>query len=213
MHWAVAARPRSAGPFSAYAALTLCSRAVTELRKTRKLTQQDPIGVAGGSNLYGFASGDPVNFSDPYGLSPDCMTLPMPCPVIVGGLAGAGPLGWFALAVGAVTLADRAFASETGSVGFDRAAPADATAFNRRSGRTLKKEWEAIHGVPWPAGCVAHHCVPLADGGVDAGINIKPLTPGEHTEHHQKQGDFKRWGQRSKKPKEEKNPDGPDPKR
>ena len=32
-------------------------------------TQQDPIGVAGGANVYGFAGGDPVNFSDPFGLS------------------------------------------------------------------------------------------------------------------------------------------------
>ena len=31
-------------------------------------TQQDPIGIAGGLNLYGFAGGDPVNFSDPFGL-------------------------------------------------------------------------------------------------------------------------------------------------
>ena len=30
--------------------------------------QQDPIGLAGGLNLYGFAGGDPVNFSDPFGL-------------------------------------------------------------------------------------------------------------------------------------------------
>lgn len=32
--------------------------------------QQDPIGLAGGLNLYGFAGGDPVNFSDPFGLCP-----------------------------------------------------------------------------------------------------------------------------------------------
>jgi uncharacterized protein RhaS with RHS repeats len=32
------------------------------------LTQEDPIGLAGGLNLYGFAGGDPVNFSDPFGL-------------------------------------------------------------------------------------------------------------------------------------------------
>lgn len=31
----------------------------------------DPIGLAGGLNLYGFASGDPVNFSDPFGLCPE----------------------------------------------------------------------------------------------------------------------------------------------
>lgn len=37
---------------------------------TGRFTQQDPIGLAGGLNLYGFASGDPVNFSDPFGLCP-----------------------------------------------------------------------------------------------------------------------------------------------
>jgi len=33
-------------------------------------TQEDPIGLAGGLNLYGYAGGDPVNFSDPFGLCP-----------------------------------------------------------------------------------------------------------------------------------------------
>ncbi len=32
------------------------------------LTQEDPIGLAGGLNLYGFANGDPINFSDRFGL-------------------------------------------------------------------------------------------------------------------------------------------------
>ncbi|MCU0649591.1 MAG: putative toxin [Gemmatimonadaceae bacterium] len=36
-----------------------------------RFTQEDPIGLAGGLNLYGFAKGDPVNYSDPFGLS-DC---------------------------------------------------------------------------------------------------------------------------------------------
>ncbi|WP_461415290.1 RHS repeat-associated core domain-containing protein [Gemmatimonas sp.] len=35
-----------------------------------RFTQADPIGLGGGLNLYGFANGDPVNFSDPYGLCP-----------------------------------------------------------------------------------------------------------------------------------------------
>jgi RHS repeat-associated protein len=35
---------------------------------TGRFTQEDPIGLAGGLNLYGFANGDAVNFSDPFGL-------------------------------------------------------------------------------------------------------------------------------------------------
>jgi RHS repeat-associated protein len=35
-----------------------------------KFTQEDPIGIAGGLNVYGYASGDPVSYSDPFGLSP-----------------------------------------------------------------------------------------------------------------------------------------------
>lgn len=37
---------------------------------TGRFTQEDPIGLAGGMNLYGFADGDPVNYSDPFGLCP-----------------------------------------------------------------------------------------------------------------------------------------------
>jgi RHS repeat-associated protein len=33
-----------------------------------QFTQPDPVGLAGGLNSYGFAAGDPVNFSDPFGL-------------------------------------------------------------------------------------------------------------------------------------------------
>jgi RHS repeat-associated protein len=35
-----------------------------------RFTQEDPIGLAGGLNLYGYANGDPVNYSDPFGLCP-----------------------------------------------------------------------------------------------------------------------------------------------
>jgi hypothetical protein len=40
----------------------------------RPFTQQDPIGIAGGLNLYGYANGDPVNYSDPFGLCPEFIT-------------------------------------------------------------------------------------------------------------------------------------------
>ncbi len=35
---------------------------------TGRFTQADPIGLGGGLNLYGFAGGDPVAYSDPFGL-------------------------------------------------------------------------------------------------------------------------------------------------
>jgi RHS repeat-associated protein len=38
--------------------------------QTGRFTQEDPIGLAGGLNAYGFANGDPVSYSDPYGLCP-----------------------------------------------------------------------------------------------------------------------------------------------
>jgi len=62
-------------------------------------TQQDPIGIAGGLNLYGYANGDPVNYSDPFGLCPAWKT-GVPC-FVEKGLAGAAVGGVAGAAVGA----------------------------------------------------------------------------------------------------------------
>jgi RHS repeat-associated protein len=35
---------------------------------TGHFTQEDPIGLAGGANFYGYANGNPVTYSDPFGL-------------------------------------------------------------------------------------------------------------------------------------------------
>jgi RHS repeat-associated protein len=35
-----------------------------------RFTQEDPIGLAGGLNAYGFGGGDPITYSDPFGLCP-----------------------------------------------------------------------------------------------------------------------------------------------
>ena len=62
---------------------------------TGRFTQEDPIGLAGGMNLYGFAGGDPVNFSDPFGLCPKCKALKIISKGVArGGAAAAadGPL-------------------------------------------------------------------------------------------------------------------------
>lgn len=39
---------------------------------TGQFKQEDPLGLAGGMNAYGFGGGDPVNFADPFGLCPFC---------------------------------------------------------------------------------------------------------------------------------------------
>lgn len=45
-------------------------RARTYNPTTGLFTQEDPLGLAGGLNAYGFAESDPVNYSDPFGLCP-----------------------------------------------------------------------------------------------------------------------------------------------
>jgi RHS repeat-associated protein len=58
--------------------------------ETGQFTQQDPIGLAGGLNLYGFAQGDPVNFSDPLGLYPCCLVIGLPHSELYGAVQQAG---------------------------------------------------------------------------------------------------------------------------
>jgi hypothetical protein len=43
--------------------------------RNRLLLTQDPIGLAGGVNLYEYAGSNPVSFDDPLGLSPSCKGL------------------------------------------------------------------------------------------------------------------------------------------
>lgn len=40
------------------------------MRRGGPFNREDPIGIAGGLNLDGFAGGDPINFSDLFGLCP-----------------------------------------------------------------------------------------------------------------------------------------------
>ncbi|MGQ0715341.1 MAG: RHS repeat-associated core domain-containing protein [Gemmatimonadaceae bacterium] len=67
--------------------------------QTGRFTQPDPIGLAGGLNVYGFANGDPVNFSDPFGLCPN-----PPCFKVLGGDAFSN--SWNRLVAASPYLAD-----------------------------------------------------------------------------------------------------------
>jgi RHS repeat-associated protein len=66
----------------------------------------------------------------------------------------------------------------------------------------LRKEWEALHGKPWPVDPVtgrpheADHDEPLADGGSNRPENITPRPKQDHIDRHKKNGDFSRWGRR-----------------
>jgi RHS repeat-associated protein len=51
---------------------------------TGRFTQEDPIGLAGGINLYGYAEGDPISYSDPFGL---CPIPPSSCGTLTGAVA------------------------------------------------------------------------------------------------------------------------------
>ncbi|HET6231892.1 MAG TPA: RHS repeat-associated core domain-containing protein, partial [Longimicrobiaceae bacterium] len=59
---------------------------------TGRFTQEDPIGIAGGLNLYGFGGGDALNYSDPYGLcvGPLAFLAPL-CVEALAALTEAGP--------------------------------------------------------------------------------------------------------------------------
>jgi len=71
------------------------------------LLTQDPIGLAGGVNLYAYAGNNPVAYNDPFGLGPCDVALPCPPPSVLGGLlAGAARAVGTALStIGAATLA------------------------------------------------------------------------------------------------------------
>ena len=113
------------------------------------------MGLAGGSNLYGFANGDPVNNSDPFGLCPGLngSLSPFDCPpgyftvlgavlgLFDGGITGGGMGAALALptgeTIGPITISAGAIAGGiAGAVnGAVAGAAVDATVHMARAGR------------------------------------------------------------------------------
>ena len=77
-----------------------------------QFTQTDPIGIAGGLNTYGFANGDPVSYSDPYGL----FTCPDPRRPDICPEPGTQPSGTELGAPGWLEAASRKYVSTSASV-------------------------------------------------------------------------------------------------
>lgn len=64
----------------------------------------------------------------------------------------------------------------------------------------LRRDWEEEYGYEFPKEpytdkpMTPHHIRALADGGINDGSNIMPVTAPVHTETDTQAGDFKRWG-------------------
>ena len=111
-----------------------------------RFTQEDPIGLAGGLNAYGFANGDPVNFSDPLGLCPcngddfarqvGALLTPIQRPLEVAGMLATLPLT--ATGEGAIATLGIASRAASGTATFFRGVSAAEAADVVSSGGALR---------------------------------------------------------------------------
>lgn len=160
---------------------------------TGRFTQEDPIGLAGGLNVYGFASGDPVNFGDPFGLWP-WPTLNQTANFAAGfgdaltfgltDMAREG-LGWNdgvdrhsgSYVAGEVTEFAAEVALTAGSAALKKAAGEVAGKTARSAARPF------VEAVEKQAGEVVHHINPLAGhpGGAGTTFPLRGLSSAVHS--------------------------------
>jgi RHS repeat-associated protein len=144
----------SSGPFTWFGTLAENGAGSTGLlyRRNRyfdpvsgRFTQADPIGLAGGLNLYGFANGDPVNFADPFGLCPEEVGVreAIACALIEGTTGVLGAAAGFIAGGGGGALAS----VPTGGLAAPVTIPAGAVAGAATGGIAGKLTGEAITNV------------------------------------------------------------------
>ncbi|MGH7676523.1 MAG: RHS repeat-associated core domain-containing protein [Gemmatimonadales bacterium] len=118
---------------------------------TGRFTQEDPIGLAGGLNLYGFADGDPVNYGDPFGLCPYVIT-GKPCPGLLAVGVGFVPIAGDAIdIIGAAVGRDLLTGEEIGGLGIAATIVGTVLGSGRLGREALKvpakaKKWITVLG-------------------------------------------------------------------
>jgi RHS repeat-associated protein len=132
---------------------------------TGQFTQQDPIGLVGGLNTYGFGNGDPVSYSDPYGLAtetgcpPICNDSNPRHAELEADYASSASSKERAVAVGllgtvvGIPLIARAATAVLGRLGFGVAGAAPAAVAGTR---TLLREGDALLGIVHEGRLIAH---------------------------------------------------------
>jgi RHS repeat-associated protein len=121
--------------------------------KTGRFTQEDPIGLAGGANRYGFAGGDPVNLDDPFGLCTigrDCVA-----EFVSGAECGrtgrcgsSEPDSWVYKYAKGIGIAVSILNGSNFSALDAAAAGSINAAYKRPSGATTRAQREAVQGQP-----------------------------------------------------------------
>ena len=121
--------------------------------RTGHFTQSDPLGFAGGNNLFGFAGGDPVNYDDPFGLctfGKDCIhefLSGLECGR-VGDCAGATSQSWVYKYAKGLGMAVSIINGSNFSYLDDAAIGGAITAYKRPSGATTPEQRQSVQGQP-----------------------------------------------------------------
>ncbi|MDB4906769.1 MAG: hypothetical protein JWO05_1553 [Gemmatimonadetes bacterium] len=161
--------------------------------KSGRFTQQDPIGLAGGMNLYGFASGDPVTYSDPFGLFPCCdLNAVANVAAGFGDAVSFGITDWMRDQSGDNAVINHHSTAYIGGEAAEFVAEvaltAGAAALERAAGEVSSRAARAaarpmVEGVEREAGQVVHHINPLAGhpGGAKSVFPLRGLPASIHS--------------------------------